>query len=348
MSDWNCQVVVIEKVETHPFADALDIVTVLGDYPVVVKRDEYRVGDLSGYLAIDTVVPDTEQFYFLCPKQDGVPKYSLGSVPEKNRTIRAKKIRNVYSQGMLVAIPNNLSPGDSLVEILSLKKLEEEEEERAAKIQPGKTEKSPVGWSIPYYDISGLRQYINCLLPDEEIVLTEKIHGSSSSYCFDGEKLWVKSRNLYKRKDGGDSWWDIAIRYNLEEKLKSYPNLVFFGEIYGLQKGFLYDTKVVSGKSETRIRFFDIFNSKSGRYLDYDNFVKITSDLQLDIVPELYRGLWIGKEQMYQYAEGLTTLGGKHLREGFVVKTTKERFEEKLNSRMQLKLIGQGYNLNKK
>ena len=115
MSDWNPQLVVVERVEKHPDADALDISTVLGDYPVITKRDEYKVGDLTGYLPIDTIVPDKLEFYMLCPKayekyeEDGEvktrmlgPKFPVGSVPEKYRVIKAKKIRGIYSQGMLI------------------------------------------------------------------------------------------------------------------------------------------------------------------------------------------------------------------------------------------------------
>jgi len=64
MSDWTPQIVKIEKVEKHPDADALDICTVLGDYPVITKRNEYQIDDLAGYIPIDSIVPDTNYFYF--------------------------------------------------------------------------------------------------------------------------------------------------------------------------------------------------------------------------------------------------------------------------------------------
>jgi RNA ligase (TIGR02306 family) len=372
MSDWNPQIVRIEKIEKHPDADALDIATVLGDYPVIVKRDEYKVDDIAGYLPIDTIVPDNNEFYFLCPRnyekyeengeikqrQIGL-KYPMGSVPEKYRTIKAKRIRGVYSQGMLVNVGGSIDAvkkiwelGESIVDMWEtpLKKMEEVEEDNipnAKKSKGANAEKSPQGWSIPYYDVDGLRKYIDCLLPDEEIVLTEKIHGSNAGFCFDGDKLWVKSRNFYKRKDEDDQWWDIALRYNLEEKLSKYPNLVFFGEMYGYVKGFRYDCELVAGTMPAKIRFFDIFDVKKMRYLDYDPFVAILKELDLPAVPELYRGVWLGKELMYPYAEGMTTLGGKHVREGFVLRTIKERYEKKLDSRMQVKLVGEGYNLQK-
>lgn len=382
MTDWQPQVVKIEKVVNHPFADALDIATVLSDYPVIVKRGEYKADDVAAYLPIDTIVPDTEQFYFLCPKayekyeENGEikqrqvgNKYMLGQVPEKYRVIKAKKIRDIYSQGMLVPVPTveripsvqddkiiwhelsvQLYVGDSVVQALLLKKLEEVEEDNipnAKRIKGGNAEKAPQGWAIPHYDIDGLRKYLACLLPDEEVSLTEKLHGSNAAFCHDGEKLWVKSRNFYKKMDSDDPWWDIAIRYGLEEKLAKFPMKVFFGELYGQVKGFRYDCEIVNGAMHSKIAFFDIFDAKEMRYLDYDPFVAMVTEAGLPLVPELYRGLWLGKELMYPYAEGLTTLGGKHIREGFVLRTIKERYESRLNSRMQVKLVGEGYNLQK-
>jgi RNA ligase. len=376
MSDWQPQVVCIEKVEKHPDADALDVCTVLGDYPVITKRGEYKEGNLAGYIPIDSIVPDTQQFYFLCPKayekyedENGQlqqrqlgPKFTVGSVPEKYRIIKAKKIRGIYSQGMLIELPDPppntwpdtcyqvWKPGESIVEIIGLKKWEEQEEENLPglkKTRGTNAEKAPQGWSIPHYDIDGVRKYIACLQDNEEIVLTEKIHGSNAGFSFDGERLWVKSRNFYKKRDEEDMWWDIALRYDLENKLKAFPHLVFFGEVYGQVRGFRYDTVIAEGRLMTKLRCFDVWDTKKLRYLDYDDRVKAINDAGLEAVPELYRGPWQGKDKMYPFAEGLTTLGGKHIREGWVLNTVKERFEPRLNSRMQVKLVGEAYNLQK-
>lgn len=379
MSDWQPQIVKIEKVIKHPDADALDVATVLGDYPVIVKRDEYKEGDLAGYIPIDSIVADTDQFYFLCPvnreqyEEDGEvksritgTKYPVGSVPEKYRRIKAKKIRGRYSQGMLVNATSidhssyedengtlqykDHEPGDSIELSLNLKKWEEEEEDNipnAKKSKGANAEKAPQGWSIPYYDIEGLRKYVACLGETEEIVLTEKVHGSNAGFCHDGERLWVKSRNFYKKMDEDDPWWDVAIRYNLAEKLAKYPFHVFFGELYGTVKGFRYDCEIINGKMNSKIRFFDVWDAKAMRYLDYDPFVAMVTELELDLMPELYRGLWLGKDEMYPYAEGMTMLGGKHIREGFVLRTIVERYEPRLDSRMHIKLVGEGYNLQK-
>jgi len=378
MTDWNPQIVTIESIRKHPDADVIDIATVMGDYPVIIKRGEYKVGDIAAYIPIDSIVPDLIQFYFLCPKayekyedENGVmqqrqlgPKYPLGSVPEKYRIIKAKRIRGTYSQGMLVNIfdyaPWNawasdranapVYPGDTIAETIGLKKWEEPEEENlpgVKKTRGTNAEKAPQGWAIPHYDIDGVRKYLACLQENEEIVLTEKIHGSNGGFSFDGEKMWVKSRNYYKKRDEDDMWWDIAMRYDMENKLKQFPGLVFFGEVYGQVPKFRYDTVIAEGRLMTRLRVFDVFDTKTLRYLSYDDRVKTIQEAGLDPVPELYRGPWMGKEAMYPLAEGMTTLGGKHIREGWVLNTLIERYEPKLDSRMQVKLVGEGYNLQK-
>jgi hypothetical protein len=393
MSDWNPQVVKIEKVVHHPDADALDVATVLGDYPVIVKRDEYKAGDLAGYIPIDSIVPDTAYFHFLTPKayekyeENGEtkqrqlgPKYSVGSVPEKYRIIKAKKIRGTYSQGMLVKLPlfcgfelesftdgvpeytghaataekgfdllESLKVGDPIVDLVGLKKHIEEEEENLPGLKKLGTnaEKPPSGWAIPHYDIDGIRKYIECLHEGEEIVLTEKLHGSNAAFCHDGTRLWVRSRNYYKKMDPDDMWWDVALRYDLENKLKHFPMMVFYGEVYGQVKGFRYDTVIENGVLLTKVRFFDIWDLSKMRYLDYNDRIKMIARAELDAVPQLYFGPWLDKATMYAYAEGTSTLNPKTIREGWVLNTRFERYEPRLDSRMQVKLVGEGYNLQK-
>ena len=161
------------------------------------------------------------------------------------------------------------------------------------------------------------------------------------------KSLWVKSRNFYKKEDEDDAWWDVAIRGDYATKMAQFPGIVFFGELYGQVKGFRYDTLIEDGRLMTKIRFFDAFDTKKLRYLDYDDFVAMVQTMGLDLAPELYRGPWQGKEIMYPYAEGMSTLNPKHIREGWVLRTAKERYEPRLDRRMQVKLVSEGYNLSK-
>ncbi len=364
MTEWRPSVVKIEKIENHPNADSLSIATVLGDYPVVFKTGQYSLNELVGYIPVDTIVPDTEEWYFLCPmsyeKYDdngkiktritNIPQFTLGAVPEKYRRIKAKRLRNIYSQGLLTKCPDGFNLNDSLVEHFNLIKYEEPDAEENIhhnfKGRAANAEKAPQDWNLPYYDIEGLRKYLNCIKLDEEIVLTEKLDGSNAVFVHDGSRLWCKSRNYFKKFDPQDPWWDIAIRYDLENKLSKYPMMAFWGELYGKVKKMPYDLKIEGGQMHSKIRFFDIYDVKNQKFVDYDQFKDFIKETNLEQTTELYRGKWLDKETMYKYAEGITTLG-KHLREGFVVKPTVERFEPKLRGRMILKLVGEGYQLQK-
>ena len=433
MSDWVVQVVEIRTVFKHPMADALSVVTTsLGDYPVITKLNEYRPGDLAIYIAIDSIVPDITQFYFLCPRLevegDRVPRYEIGNVPVKYRTIKAKRLRGVYSQGMLIPVSHAIldefaktltqeeldasvvrEDGDTtnhnwkfefpeairqkligfpVDKLLNIFKWDEEEEEASDPASKKKgnggagsggitqNERNPVGWSMPHYDIGSIRKHTDALKIGELVVLTEKIHGANAGFSHDGERLWVKSRNFYKRGvveipvfeeipedvilenrhqrkqigtkvvNSTDQWWQVARRYDLETKLAKYPGLVFYGEVAGQVSGFQYDAETVNGRVQSNLYLFDVWDTKHMRYLDYGDRVALITELGLRPVPELYRGPWLGKENMHQFAEGKTTLGGKHIREGYVLNTEKERYEEGIG-RIQFKLVGEAYNLQK-
>lgn len=359
MSEFYAQLVRINKIEKHPNADTLSIYTVLNDYPVIDKTDKFQLNELVAYIPESAIVPDNELFYFLCPfvyikyTENGEIKhkasgksYKIGSVPERHRTIKSKKIRDIYSQGLLLKLPEELSDkeeGYSIVDFYSLSRVEEDNEENIIKlkVKGRNAESPPKGWAPPYYDIEGLRKYNYCILPDEEIVLNEKLNGSNSFYLHDGDRLWVKSRNFFKKESNECPWWIIAKNNNLESKLSKYPMYGFFGELINLVKGFNY-TNIYPD-----IIFFDIIDIKSKRFLDYDQFLNICNDLQLKTSPELYRGTYLDKDVMYNFAEGHSTLNEKVVREGFVLKTTKERFDPNLRGRLQLKLVGKGYNLKK-
>lgn len=173
------------------------------------------------------------------------------------------------------------------------------------------------------------------------------VHNSNFSAVFDEEKMYVKSRNYFKKYDPDDMWVDIAIRNSLEDKLKKYPMIVLFGEVINQVKNFRYTTNIVNGQLLTDIYFFDAYNAKESKFLDYDDFRAIVKDLDLKHAPVLYRGPWTNKEDMYFYAEGQSVLNPKVVREGWVLSLGKERFEPRLNGRLKLKYVSQGYTLSK-
>lgn len=87
----------IVDVHTHPNADALDIVRVLG-WDVVTKRDEYKVGDWVVFLEIDSWVPHRLAPFLSKGKE---PRVYNGIRGEKLKT---QKLRGVISQGLVLKL----------------------------------------------------------------------------------------------------------------------------------------------------------------------------------------------------------------------------------------------------
>lgn len=352
MTEWYCEVVKLGKIEKHPNADALEITHVMGDYPVVMKLGQFKEGDLAAYIAIDSVCDLTR------------PEFSFLEKPR----IKAKRLRGFYSQGLLIQAPEGFMEGQSVVDHFGLKKYVYEEElhevlsltpeERAkyfipkydglslAKIKNACAEAPPVGWAPQYYDLESVRKYKYLLHEGEEVVITEKIDGTSSFYRFDGERLWTKSRNLFKKYDPQDLYWDVAIRYNFEEKLKKYPQYGIYGECYGRVKNFYYDCDLVNGAVQTKFRLFDIYDFNANRFLEYDEMIAVAKDLDIPVAPELYRGPWSYSKEILDLAERDSVLTGSIKKaticEGLVIRPAKH---EGNRSRVILKYKGEKYNL---
>lgn len=98
-------IVRITEIKEHTNADTLEIIPI-GEYQVVSKKGQFKVGDLAVYIQPDSVVPQTEPFRFIWEP------YSLRGpddpvdhvVPEKRRRITVRKFRGEWSEGLLLPI----------------------------------------------------------------------------------------------------------------------------------------------------------------------------------------------------------------------------------------------------
>jgi RNA ligase (TIGR02306 family) len=244
MSDWHPIVVKISEVKPLPNSDFLSITTVMNEYPVIFKKGDFKEGDLAAFLPYDTVVPDTEQFHFLCPtgKDDNgktIPLYEVGSVPEKYRYIKARRLRGTYSEGLLAPVPSDLKEGDSVVEALSLKKRIYEEELDEVVSQKVKNhnqnEKSPKTFQMFKYDLEGMAKYGYAFEEGEQVLIQEKLEGQNLCMVYAENKLWVRSRNFFKAKHP-------AVRYgDFFKRISSVSSLLeACGKLYEAVKTSIY------------------------------------------------------------------------------------------------------------
>lgn len=282
MTEFHVAVVRVGAVEKHPNADSLSITKVY-DYPVVLRTGDFQPGDLAVYVPVDAVVP----------KDD--PRWAfLGG----HNRIKAKRLRGVFSMGLLASSPNGAIEGDDVADLLGITKYEPPVELSSG----GEAEPDP-GFLPVYTDIEGLRRWPDLLIPGEPVVLTEKIHGANARFCFSGERLWVGSHTQIKRESTESMWWIAARRYDLAHRLALAPDLVFYGEVYGQVQDLLYD---VSRSEGIRLAFFDICDAKTRCYLDYEACKALLDRLGLPEVPRLAVEGW--SSDLRRHAEGTSTI----------------------------------------
>src|ERR1035437_6668799 len=189
MSDFKVECFVVGKCAKNENSDRLMVTDALG-YPVQFCVGDFVEGDLVAYVPVESLVPlDRPQFSFLKnPKRPS----------RTHERIKAKKLRSVFSMGMLVKPPEGAKAGDDIAPLLGITKYEEPEED----VVFAKTPAEPlVGWPLPraktvwwfrklfgikgnkpksvlpVYDLEPLRRHQKALALGEPVVLTEKIHG---------------------------------------------------------------------------------------------------------------------------------------------------------------------------
>lgn len=323
MSEFHVEVVRVGAIEKHPNADSLSITKVHGGYPVIFRTGDFAEGQLAVYVPVDSIVPATERWAFL----------------GEHRRIRAKRLRGVFSMGLLTALPD-LPPvpddswhvGDNAADALGITKYEPPE----PLAMGGDNEKDP--GTMPVYDIEGLRKFGELFTPGEEVWISEKIHGANARFVHDGERLWVGSRTGVKKESESNLWWKVARKYDLAEKLALYPHVAIYGEVYGQVQDLKYRVPVSEG---ARLILFDALDVKTRCWLDVEDFIRLAMRLQLPSVPTLHRGPW--SPSLAELAEGKSLMpGADHVREGIVVKPVRERVDPVVG-RVFLKLAGEGF-----
>jgi RNA ligase (TIGR02306 family) len=360
MGEFFVQVVRIGEVTKHPNADRLSITKVHGDYPVVFQSTEFKSGDLAVYVPVDAVVPATEEWAWLGDK-------------EKHRRIKAKRLRGVFSMGLLTAAPAGTTEGQDVAELMGITRFDDEAPEEKPRHPEAKhltfwqrvwlfiysiffptTKKAserhrPRLKHLPgVYDIEPFRRYGTSTFRDGEVVVvTEKIHGQNASYVHDGKNFFGKSRTRWRDMNDDNTWAQVARRYDLEHKLSTKPGILLFGETYGNNADMAYGVDKTKEGGD-RFAAFDAYDTNKGQWLNHYEFEALCNTLDIPTAPVLATIQWgpDSYEYLLPFAEGQTTMrGAKHVREGFVVKSVNERPAGL--PRSILKLAGEGYHTRK-
>jgi len=341
----------ITHIKPIPDADAIECAIVDGGWPVVVKKGEYKPGDVAVYLEIDSWVPH-ELAPFLSKGQE--PREYNGVRGERLRTV---KLRGQVSQGLLLPFTAQFAiklgapagakftdyVGQDVTEMLGVQKWEPP---IPAQLQ-GQM-KGPFPHFVPKTDQERCQNLRAEIFEDhrgELYEVTVKLDGSSTTiYVKDGE-VGVCSRNIDLYETEGNSFWKVAREQNIIEPLLEFckenkVELALQGELIG--EGIQGNPEQLKGQ---RFYLFDIYNITEGCYITSNERLGILYILNyegadVEHVPVLdprfdVTGAFYTVDDIVNFAEG-TSLNPQTKREGVVFKSLTSDFTFKAISNSYL------------
>jgi RNA ligase (TIGR02306 family) len=330
----------IDEIRPIEGADLIEI-AVVGGWHVIVKKGEYKAGDLAVYFEIDSWIPH-ELAAFL---SNGKEPREYNGV--KGERLRSKKMRGVVSQGLLLKlsdIPLNYlasenseinevyhfdeivwNEGDDVTDELKIQKWEKPLPAQLRGVAKGNF---PTHIS-PKTDAERIQNLTNRIQGwkdrDLKFEVTEKLDGTSFTYVRfkhgdDHYESHVCSRNLSLEETEENLYWQIARKYDIINKVEELGmNISIQGEIIG--------QNVQSGqfKIPPELRVFNIYDIDNHGYMEPYKRIEICEKLGLLHAPRIADELSIRDfndvQEMLAFAEGKSIINGTE-REGLVWKCT--------------------------
>ena len=313
------------RIEPHPNADRLELAAV-GGFRCIVGKGSFADGDLAAYVPEGAVCPD-----WLIAEL-GLEGKLAG---KRHNRVKAVKLRGALSQGLVYPVRDGairgraVAEGDDVTELLELVKYEPP----IPIAMQG--EVRPAHGATLHYDIENFKKYPDALRVGEPVVITEKLHGSwcclgwhpdhgpiVTSKGMSDRGLALKlveanRNNLYVR-----AWRSHEAAFERARARLATPEEPFYvlGEVYGRGVQDLH-----YGEPNPAFAVFDAYLGAPGRgrYLEAGEIGERMSDL-FPLVPVLYEGPF-SEAALREHTGGATVLGGRHVREGVVVKPAAER-----------------------
>jgi RNA ligase (TIGR02306 family) len=292
----------IAAIEPHPNADRLEIARVLG-WQTVVKKGEFRAGDLGVFVVIDTILPAAPWSEFLVD----------ANRPDRRIRLKTAKIRGQFSQGLM--LPLTILPeasrgwqvGCDVGGELGIAKYEKE---LPLALSGVARSNFPTHLAAKTDEDNGLSNLdvVEYVLR-HPVYVTQKLDGSSCTIIIEGGAIsHVCSRNLSLVDQPGNAFWHAARKLNVADM----PDCVIQGELMGpgIQGNQLHLSE------PTMFMFTLIQNSLAVRY---EYMELLASELGVQLVPRVIDANPAGLEECQALADAQTLPDGKPA-EGIVIR----------------------------
>lgn len=218
-----------------PDADAIEVARVRG-WDVVVRKNEFMVGDTVIYGEVDSFLPIADsRFAFLAPR--GTKTLENGTEGHVLKTVR---LRGQYSQGIIFAVTDfsevaGLPVGEDVTQLLGITKYEVPLPAELAGVAKGympswitKSSEARVQNFAGILDAAGIDGW----------VASEKIDGQSTTFFIEKDGTFgVATRNTELLYDANNKLWIKAAELDIEAKLRAEfdgHRAVVQGELWGV------------------------------------------------------------------------------------------------------------------
>lgn len=302
----------IKEIEAIEGADAIEKAYVLG-WQLVIRKGDFKVGDLCVYCEIDSIMPDKPEFEF---------------VRARSNRIKTIRLRGQISQGIcfpLSVLPEGIEITEDMdvTEIIGVTKFEPPIPANLAADVKGLFPSF-----IPKTDetrVQVLEKVLNSYA-GTSCYVTEKLDGSSVTFYIKDGEFGVCSRNLDLQFNEDNSMWKFAIENKLEEKLKALnKNIALQGEIIG--EGIQKNKYKLRGQT---IYFFNVFEIDAYRYFSLNEVKSLLAELELKMVPVLEENYVLENsvEALIAKSKMKSVLNKDTIAEGIVIRPVEEKIDK--------------------
>lgn len=327
---------IISALDRHPNADRLQLATILG-WQIVVRQEEVQVNQKVIFCEIDSLLPVNANWLPLAVK-DRIVRDNIKDIFH----VKTIKLRGEISQGLIVPLLSDMTDFDidtNVAELLNITKYEPPTLSGQYSLQQNKKIDDFPSHLIKKSDehrIQSKPKYLT-VFNNKPYYMSVKMDGTSVTYLIDPStsEFLVCSHNMkrdYPTNVKTCPYWQIAQKYELEDKLRAYPYFAIQGEICGpnVQKN-------LSELKELQFFAFTLVNITTGQRSIFEEFINFCETINIPTVPIEERGNsfnYTTVKELLAKARGMYK-DTNNAREGLVVRT--------IDSLLSFKVINNDY-----
>ena len=330
------------KIEPIEGADRIELAHVLG-WQCVVNKGTLAPMDLGVYFEIDSFLPICPEFEFL--RANSYKKTDIMGEGFKLRTMRFK---GQISQGLLLPlsqfpqIPDTVSVGDDVTELLGVRKWEIEE-----RATTGGTLIGLLPYDIPHTDETRVQAEPELIqaFAGLEYYISTKMDGSSHSIGIDENGFHVTGHNYEYRDDGHNSFYELVKERGYRETMEQYARA------RGLKTLTIQGELCAPGIQQNRLKLIRpewyVFTIREdGKRVGLKRMLTVCNALNMTPVPieEVDTDLpskYPTVEALLARADGDYPNGGK--KEGIVIRPTEPVFCPLISAPLSMKVVSNKY-----